>query len=170
MNAAHLHLMVNHLPLFASLIACGILAFGLYRRLPALVNVGLVLVFVAGVGALLAGQTGERAEGIVEDLPGVTEAAIHEHEEAAEAASLVAILAGLVALGGLALPDRAERMQRLVAIVTLALSLGTFVLVARAANLGGHIRHTEISAATAPGGSHSEGIRVGDAWSRGHAS
>jgi uncharacterized membrane protein len=151
MNAAHLHLLLNHLPVFASLFACGILGFGVYRNLPALVNAGLVLALVAGVGALLAGQTGERAERIVEDLPGVTEMAIEAHEEAAEAASLAAILAGLVALGGLALPDRAERTRKLVAIAALALSLVTFILVARAANLGGHVRHTEISGRPAVG-------------------
>lgn len=145
MNAAHLHLMVNHLPLFASLFATAILAFGLYRGMTQLVNVGLVLALVAGLGAFAAAQTGERAEGVVEDLPGVTEIAIENHEEAAEAAMWAAILAGLVALGGLALPDRAHRTQRVAAMVALALSLVAFLLVARAANLGGHIRHTEIS-------------------------
>jgi uncharacterized membrane protein len=155
MNAAHLHLLVNHLPLFATLFAGAILAFGLYRNVSALVNVGLVLALVAGVGAFAASQTGERAEAIVEDLPGVTEMAIHEHEDAAEAATWAAIITGLLALGGLALPDRAHRSQRLAAMATLALTIVTFVLVARAANLGGVIRHTEISgsvSATLDGG------------------
>jgi hypothetical protein len=132
-------------PLFAALFAGGILAFGLYRKLPQLTNVGLVLAFVAGVGAFAASQTGERAEGLVEDLPGVTETAIETHEEAAEAATWAAIIAGLLALGGLALPDRALRAQRLAAMATLAATVVTFALVARAANLGGMIRHTEIS-------------------------
>ncbi|MDH3205156.1 MAG: hypothetical protein OEO79_01010 [Gemmatimonadota bacterium] len=148
MNAAHLHLLVNHLPLFASLFAAGVLAYALYRNLPALVNVGLVLALVAGVGAFAASQTGERAEGVVEELPGVTETAIEAHEGAAEAATWAAIVTGLLALGGLALPDRAQRTQRLVAMATLALTLLTFALVARAANLGGMIRHTEIGSAT----------------------
>lgn len=161
MNAAHLHLMVNHLPLFAALFAGAILAFGLYRSLPSLINVGLVLALVAGVGAFIAVQTGERAEGLVEDLPGVTEMAIEEHEEAAEAATWAAILAGLVALGGLALPDRAKRTQRITAMATLALTVVAFALVARAANLGGMIRHTEISDAPTtlldgPGGAELE--------------
>jgi len=147
MNAAHLHLLVNHLPLFAALFAGAILAFALYRSLPALVNVGLVLALVAGVGAFVGSQTGERAEGVVEDLPGVTEMAIEEHEEAAEAATWAAIITGLLALGGLALPDRAHRGQKLAAVATLALTVVTFTLVARAANLGGMIRHTEISGA-----------------------
>jgi len=150
MNAAHLHLMVNHLPVFGALFAGCILAYGLYRSLPALVNVGLVLALAAGIGAFVASQTGERAEGIVEDLPGVTEMAIHEHEEAAEAATWAAIVTGLLALVGLALPDRAHRVQRLVAMATLALTVVTFALVARAANLGGMIRHTEISALAPP--------------------
>lgn len=36
MNAAHIHLMVNHLPLFAALFGGGLLAYGLLRKQRAL--------------------------------------------------------------------------------------------------------------------------------------
>jgi uncharacterized membrane protein len=144
-NAAHLHLMVNHLPLFAALFAGALLAAGLLRRHKALSDAGLVLAVVAGMGAFAAAQTGERAEGIVENLPGVTEAAIENHEEAAEAAMFTAIALGVLALAALALPARMAGAKRAATLGSLAVALVAFALVGRAANLGGMIRHTEIS-------------------------
>jgi hypothetical protein len=42
MNAAHLHLMVNHLPLFALLFAGGLLLAGILRKQLAITNAGMV--------------------------------------------------------------------------------------------------------------------------------
>lgn len=150
MNAAHIHLMVNHLPLFAALFAGAILAFGLWRRQTTLVNTALVLAVVAGLGAVLAAQTGERAEEIAEGLPAVAEATIESHEEAAEAAMISAIALGIVALMALAVPARLAVAKRMAAIGSLALVVVTFGLVARTADLGGEIRHSEIADAGSP--------------------
>jgi len=105
-NSAHLHLMVNHLPLFAALFSGVFLMVGLVRAQSALTKAGLVIAVVAGLGAFTAARTGEGAEEIVEELAGISEAAIEPHEEAAEAATLAAIGLGLFALAALLLPDR----------------------------------------------------------------
>jgi uncharacterized membrane protein len=145
MNAAHIHLMVNHTPLFAALFGGALLMFGLWRRHSALLNVGLVLAIVAGLGAVAAVQTGEAAEEIVEGLSGVAEATIESHEEAAEAAMASAIALAALALVALAVPSRLARAKRAAATGSLALAVLTFGLVARTANLGGEIRHPEIA-------------------------
>jgi uncharacterized membrane protein len=137
--------MVNHLPLFAALFAGALLAVGLLRRHKPLTDAGLVLAVVAGLGAFAAAQTGERAEGIVEPLPGVTEASIENHEEAAEAAMFTAIALGVLALAALAIPARMGRAKRAATLGSLVFAVAAFALVGRAANLGGMIRHTEIS-------------------------
>ena len=145
MNAAHLHLMVNHLPLFAALFAALLLAVGLLRDQKAVVTTGLVLSMVAGLGAFLATQTGERAEGVIEDYPMVSESTIEEHEHAGEAALASAVALGLLALATLAIPPRMAGAKRAATIGTLAVALVAFGFVARAANLGGAIRHPEIT-------------------------
>ncbi len=145
MNAAHLHLMLNHLPLFAALFAGALIAVGSWRAHKALTDAGLVLAVVAALGAFAAVQTGERAEEIVEGLPAVAEATIESHEEAAEAAMFTTVLLGALALTALALPLRMARTKHLATLGSLMLAVVAFGLVGRAANLGGMIRHTEIS-------------------------
>ncbi len=154
MNAAHLHLMVNHLPLFAALFAGALLAVGLLRKHKPLTDAGLVLAVIAGLGAFAAAQTGHRAEEIAEGLPAVTESSIESHEEAAEAALFTSIALGVLALAALAVPARMAGAKRAATLGSLVFALAAFALVGRAANLGGMIRHTEISdgaAATSSG-------------------
>lgn len=52
MNGAHLHLALNHLPVFAIVFAIGFIGWGMKGRHPALLRSGLVLVVttVAGQG------------------------------------------------------------------------------------------------------------------------
>lgn len=148
MNAAHLHLLVNHLPVFAGLFGGVFLVVGLLAKQRLLSDAGLVLAVVAALGAFAAMQTGERAEDLVEDQVAVSEATIHEHEEAAEIATWGAVVTGLLALTALLVPSRMAGLKRGVTLGTLVLALGAFGLVARAANLGGQIRHPEIAGGT----------------------
>lgn len=145
MNAAHVHLAVNHLPLFAALFGACLLAYGLLKNQRSLKSAGLVLGLVAGLGGVAAFQSGERAEDIVEAYAGTNEAALEEHEEAAEVTQWAAILLGLVSLGALFLPKGREALRGRVELFALALFVVTLALVARTANLGGPIRHPEIS-------------------------
>ena len=50
----------------------------------------------------------------------------------------------VVALGGLATVRRSPRAAQVLVIVALVIGLGATALLARAATLGGHIRHPEI--------------------------
>jgi uncharacterized membrane protein len=154
MNAAHLHLMVNHLPLFATIFSGLLLAAGLLLKQKPLSQAGLALAIVAALGAFAALETGEGAEDMVEDLPGVVRGTIHDHQEAAEAALWSTIVLGAFALGALALPVRMAEAKRKATLGALALTLVAFVLIARANNLGGHIRHPEITSGnpSLPGG------------------
>lgn len=145
MNAAHIHLMVNHLPLFASLFGGALLAAGVLMRQRALSRAGLVLALLAAAGGVAAAQSGERAEDVVEGWSGVSESAIEEHEEAAEAAQAAAVVLGVLALGALAVPRARERAERWLTVASLLAAVAVFGFTARAANLGGEIRHPEIS-------------------------
>jgi DNA-binding response OmpR family regulator len=88
--------------------------------------------------------TGEPAEEMVEGLPGVSEALIGAHEEAAELAIWVMEALGVLSLLALFINFKTERTTNAVMGITFALSLVTFGLMARTGYLGGQIRHTEI--------------------------
>ncbi len=103
MSSTHFHLVVNHLPRFAAMFGGILMAAGLRRKSESLTKAGLMLGVVAGLGAGLASFSGERAEELVEGLQGVAEAAIEEHEEAAEVTFWTAGVFGAVSLFSLQL-------------------------------------------------------------------
>ncbi|WP_210517759.1 hypothetical protein [Hymenobacter terricola] len=144
MNQAHLHLIVNHVPIVGSLFAAVLLSAGMLRRNTALTQAGLVAVLAAGLLCLPAQLTGEGAAKIVQDLPRVSRALIDNHAAAAEQGFWVLEGAAALALFGLLLLKNAAPRARLLAWLTLATALLSFGLLARAGSLGGQIRHTEI--------------------------
>jgi len=142
-NPAHLHLMVNHVPVFGTLFAALLIAWGLLRKSEDVLRLGLALAFVIGIAAYGVTLTGEGAEEVVEKLAGVSRRTIHEHEEASEWATYVAAAAGVLALIALLLVRRRHRAARGLSLVTLVVSLLGFAAASRAALLGGEIRHPE---------------------------
>ena len=149
MTDVHLHLLLNHLPILGSLFALVLGIYGAARRQPAVVRAAFLALIVTGVGSFAATRTGEGAEDAVEELPGVSEALIHEHEEAAELANYAAIALALLALGVLVWRRRDAEIGTAPTAAILLSALVVFGLMARTGNLGGQIRHTEIRTATA---------------------
>lgn len=144
MNQAHLHLVFNHVPILGSLFAAVLLGVGLFRHNATLTKTGLVAVLAAGLLCLPAQLTGEGAAAIVQDQPRVSRALIQNHEAAAELGFWVLESAAALALFGLLLLKNASPKAHLLGLLALLTTLGSFGLLARAGNLGGQIRHTEI--------------------------
>jgi len=144
MNAATIHLAINHVPLFAAITAAGLLSVALLRRNRSLLHAGIWLTLIGGLAALVALQSGDAAEHLLEHVPGVHAAAIEAHEESAR----VAVLGLLVCAGigiGILLGTRwwGTRFQWGAAIALLLAIVVSVVLTAQAAHKGGLIRHAE---------------------------
>jgi hypothetical protein len=150
MTAAHVHLALNHLPVLGTLIAAAILAAGLALRNPAVVRTALALLVAAAVSALPVHLSGEGAEEIVEDLPGVTHDLVEAHEDSAKPAAIAVGVLGLLAAGILFVHRRRPDVPRGVAVALLVAAIVVFGLLVRTAYLGGQIRHQEIRAALVP--------------------
>lgn len=144
MSQAHIHLIFNHAPIVGSLFAAVLLAAGLLRRDVSLTQAGLVAVLAAGLLCLPAQLTGEGAAAIVQDMPRVSRALIQNHAAAAEKGFWVLESAAALALFGLLLLKNQSPKARLAALGALVAAAISFGLLARAGNLGGQIRHTEI--------------------------
>jgi hypothetical protein len=148
MNGAELHLAINHLPLFATIFGLAFLAFGLWRpAVPVVRRSGLVLLVLGGLGGGATYFTGEPAEEVVEDMPGITRERIHEHEESAELATIIIGITGLIGLGIL-WRRRGQPIDKASTIVAAGATLLAFGVLARTAWLGGQIHHPELR----PGG------------------
>jgi uncharacterized membrane protein len=162
MNAAYVHLAVNHVPVLGVIFALALLGAAVLRRNDTLLHAGWVTVLVAAVLAFPVYFSGKDAEDIVKHRPGVTHDAIEEHEEIALVA-LVAIEAlGLLALAGHVLSRRGAPPSR-VRMGSLALAVAVAALMGVTAYRGGMINHPEAhEGAAATGGGESDRDDHGD--------
>jgi hypothetical protein len=143
MNAVHLHLIVNHLPVVGSLFAAGLLLFALARREGSIRRLALGSLLLVALTALPAYLSGEPAEEAIENRPGIEELRVERHEDLARVALIGLELAGAIALAALIIFRRRAIPGSLLA-VALIVDLGAAALLARVATLGGEIRHEEI--------------------------
>lgn len=162
MDGTHLHLLLNHFPIIGTILGTGVMVYGYLSRSVQTQRAALGTWVVMALIAIPVFLTGEPAEESVENLAGVSEALIEQHEEAAELAIWVMEALGILSLVALFLSVKNAAVAKVVVGITFVLSLLTFGLMARTGNLGGQIRHTEIrtgAAATIPQDGGENGIK-----------
>ncbi len=144
MNAAHIHLVLNHFPLVGLAFSFFILALGLFRSNENYAKVGLFIILVSGLLSVPTYLAGEPAEEIIEKLPGFSEKLVEAHEEAAELAIWFIGLTALAAAGTLWIYGKKTTTTKMMLISTLILNFISLVLIGRTSNLGGKISHPEV--------------------------
>ncbi len=150
MDAIRIHIFITHLPVFGLLLGFLALVYGSVVKSKHVNIVSFLIFIISTIGAFIALQTGESAEHTVEEIPGILESAIHEHEESAETTILFFYALGILSCLGLYLEVTAKKFARVATIAVLVLSAITFYMVTVTASLGGQIRHTEIVPTEAP--------------------
>jgi uncharacterized membrane protein len=146
MNYAHIHLLLNHVPVIGAAFALALIFFAVLRNSDELRRASLVAVFVIALIAVPTFLTGEPAGTMVERFPGVTAGMIEAHEGAAEVSLAFLGLAGLMAVVGLTLFRAQRPVPRSFFTAFALLVIVVCGLMAWTANLGGQIRHPEIGA------------------------
>lgn len=144
MDAAHAHLILNHIPVVGLGAAILLLLYAMARKNDEMKKAALAGFVLLALVAIAVFLTGKAAEDLVEHLPGVTEAFIEQHEEAATASLIAIELLGALSLAGLVFTRRSNAIPKWFAAVALVASLGVAGVITWTANLGGQIRHTEI--------------------------
>ena len=145
---------MNHVPTIGSVAALGVLILGYARRNEHLKHVGLEVLFIVTLLTLPVYVSGVAGYYEIRDRPGVSVDAVKLHQDVALFGFGWMMIAGFVAWTALWTWRRHGRPGRgLVPAATLLL-LMSLVVMGRAANLGGDIRHPEILAggAVAPAG------------------
>lgn len=157
MSQAHLHLLITHLPIFGSILGAMVLLYAFIKKNNQTKNAAYLIFIVSAIGAGIAYATGEGAEEAVEELPGVTESLISQHEQAALFAIISLIALGVLAVVALLTSSFKSSIVRSLSVLVLVTSFISFGLVARTGYLGGKIRHTEISPAANLNGIQNKG-------------
>lgn len=145
MNAAQIHLALNHAPLFLSILGGGILLLGMIKKNESFKNLSFYFLIAAAIFTIPVFLTGEGTEELIEHLPGVNESAIERHEDMAKISLIIIIITGIVALAGFFLKKKAG-IAKAIWGTALILSLASFGGIAKTAHLGGLIRHSELQA------------------------
>jgi uncharacterized membrane protein len=144
MNWAHLHLALNHVPVLGTLFLLLLFAVGLIRRSAELQRVSLWAFVVLTAVSIPIKFTGDQAYSEVMTHEGIADGPVAAHEQAADQATTGVFALGLIAAAGLFISRGQRPLTPWLTLLLLAAGLGTFLLMARAANLGGQIRHPEI--------------------------
>lgn len=149
MDATHIHLLLTHFPIVGTIIGIVILIYGIYSKNESIIKVALGTFVAMALLTIPVFLTGEGAAETVENIPGVLENTIEEHEELAETAIWLMGLLGVLSLINLYVIFKNLSFSKTITLLTLLVSLATFGLFAQVGNLGGQIRHSEIRDANA---------------------
>lgn len=143
MNFAHIHLVLNHIPIVGIPVAIIFLAYGLLSKNQPTQKFSLWVLFALAAVVLPVYLTGEPAEDVIESLPGVAEVFIESHEGAAKVSLVFTLVTGLSALGALWFQQN-QMKSRLVNTSVLVVACFAVLSLFYTANLGGQVRHTEL--------------------------
>lgn len=151
MDSTHLHLLINHAPLFGIVFGLIVLLLGYWRKSDELKLVATILFLISSIMIVPVHQTGDSAEHTVEEIAGVNHDDIEEHEAAAQFALYWTLALGVVSIVTLLQYRSRKVMPKGMTLAVLILSLFCFTVIARTAYLGGFIRHTEIHSSASTG-------------------
>lgn len=146
MNAAHIHLILIHFPIAGMLFATLVLLIAWWRKNVLLCQTGMVLILLSGLITIPTFITGERAEEIMEQVPGISERLIEIHEEAAEKTMWFVGAAALAALLSLVVTIKYKSILSKTIPVVILISLFTIGFLAWTDRTGAEISHPEIRA------------------------
>lgn len=149
MTGVHLHLLVNHAPIFGAIFAL-VLFLASYRWAPDVLRrtAFVFLIFTALAGGA-SDLTGDPAVHAVRGLPGIRRDVTHDHEEMGQTSAIVAGIVGALAIA-LLVRSRNGPVSKVVAATGLVVSLIVSAMMSYTGLLGGRVRHTEVRAGATP--------------------
>jgi uncharacterized membrane protein len=142
MNGAHLHLIINHAPIFGALFVTILFAVALTRRSQELIRLSMWFVLVVVAAGAATYLTGEGAEDVVRNLPDYDEALVERHETLGKVTVIAAALLGVFTLVVL-MRTRGREISRGIAVFVFAVVLLADGLIGFTSMAGGRIRHPE---------------------------
>jgi hypothetical protein len=170
MNLAHIHLLLNHFPVIGMLVGLGLFLGALIANSNDLKKAGLLLFLGIALLSIPTYMSGNAAQQVIGELPGISKTLMIKHQNAALLAFLFMEVLGAFSWFGLWQFRRNSRFGTGTVAAILILCVVTVMLMANAANIGGAIRHPEIlSVSGASGSAEAVGLGIGlDAAAIGH--
>lgn len=143
-DLAHVHLLLNHFPTIGTILALGLLLLAFIRKNDHVKKVGFEVLFLIALATVPVYVSGQAAAEALKDQAGVSAEAIASHNDAALGSFIMMEITGFIAWLTLWRMRRVGRPTTGLTYTVLTLTVLTVAAVARAANMGGDIRHPEI--------------------------
>ena len=145
MDPVRIHLLLNHFPSVGLIIVLLFLVYGLLtakHQITAFCRVALVLLVLMTV---IVNNSGENAEEKLEHQTGFNGEMMEEHEEAAEFAFWAMMALGAFSIVTMIVGISNKTLAKKMDYALLILALFVCVIMVRTGNIGGKIRHSEIT-------------------------
>ena len=144
MNNAHLHIIINHLPLTFIGLGFIVMLMGFLIKSDIVKRVAYLIFILGALFGLATFYSGESAKELVKGLKVIDPRILTIHEETA-----LAFLALLYVLGGLSLLGlwaswQKKTYAKIISFIIMAFSCGVIYCAVQAGFTGGEIRHSEI--------------------------
>ena len=146
MDLTHIHLLLNHFPTIGLIIGGGLFLLSLFTKSDDLKRASLVVLLGIALISIPTYMSGNGAQDAIKSLPGVSKSLIETHEGAALWGLVFMEITGAFAWLALWQFRRLGRFPAWNLVAILLLTVMSFAVMARAANIGGEIRHEEIRA------------------------
>jgi uncharacterized membrane protein len=147
MNPAHIHLLLNHVPVIGFGIGLALFVTALLAKQSELRRAGFVIFFLAAALTIVTYVSGNDAREKLKEIPDISGPLMEAHESAALVAFVFMQATGFFSWIALWIWGRPLRFARWNSGLVLIFATVTFVLMARASYMGGAIRHPETDAA-----------------------
>jgi uncharacterized membrane protein len=142
-NYAHLHLLLNHVPVIGSIVGLGLFLISFFGKNEDLRRSSYIIFAAVALITIPAFLSGFGAQQMIKG-PGVSDALISRHEGSALLSLWFMELTGAIALIGLWQSQATAPPPRWNVSAVMLFSVLTVVLMARTGNTGGDIRHPEV--------------------------
>ena len=147
----YIHVVLNHLPIYGTILGALALAVSLALRSRAAQITALVITLIAGASAYPVLLTGQRAYKTIRAVSDDTSAEwLDEHMDRAEKTIGAFYFLALVAIAGLLVPIKWPKTSFPLAAVTLSVALICSGLAVYIAQAGGRVRHAEFRPSESP--------------------
>lgn len=143
-NDAHLHLLLNHIPIVGLLISFLVLIAGFILKNKIVKRTALTLVIFSSLATIPAFYSGESSEDVVENFPSISETLIHTHEERAEFFFTIMLILGGFAIIVFIVDITDEKWSKPLYILLFMGLIFCAYLAKDVSTSGGEIRHPEI--------------------------
>jgi uncharacterized membrane protein len=144
MNAAHLHLMFNHLPIIGLSFAILLNFLAVFGKSQDFKKLSSWFYILIGLLTFLATVTGDGAGEIIRTYPGISSDSIEYHETWGYIFLYGLLLNSAIAIGALWFSGKNPVLSKKLQLGMLFISFIVLILAYQAGTTGGKIRHPEI--------------------------